>query len=44
MNFHIDTDFTEMEKRLKCYVDKGRVPGASEVQEQPMIAVNQTLP
>jgi hypothetical protein len=39
MNFHIDTDFTEMEKKLKCYVDKGRVPGASEVQEQPMIAV-----
>ncbi len=39
MNIHIDTDFTEMEKKLKCYVDKGRVPGASEVQEQPMIAV-----
>jgi hypothetical protein len=28
-----------MEKKLKCYVTKGRVPGASEVQEQPMTAV-----
>ncbi len=39
MSFHIETDFTDMEKKLKCYVDKGRVAGANEVKEQPMIAV-----
>lgn len=39
MNVNIDTDFSEMEKKLKCYVDNGRVAGASEVKEQPMVAV-----
>jgi hypothetical protein len=39
MSIHIDTDFAEMEKKLKCYVDKGRLASATEVQEQPMIAV-----
>ncbi len=39
MSIHVETDFAEMEKKLKCYVDKGRLAGATEVQEQPMIAV-----
>ena len=28
-----------MEKKLKLYIDKGRVPGAAELREEPMIAV-----
>jgi len=28
-----------METKLKCYVDKGRVPGAVEVREEPLIGV-----
>jgi hypothetical protein len=39
MNSHVDTDFTEMEKKLKCYVDKGRVAGSTEVRLEPMVAV-----
>ena len=39
MSVHVDTDFAEMEKKLKYYVDKGRLASATEVQEQPMIAV-----
>jgi hypothetical protein len=39
MNHNIDTDFSEMEKKLKCYVDKGRVAGGAEVREEPMISV-----
>jgi hypothetical protein len=39
MSIYTDTDFAEMEKKLKCYVDKGRLASATEVQEQPMIAV-----
>ena len=39
MNHNIDADFTEMETKLKCYVDKGRVAGGAEVREEPMIAV-----
>jgi len=35
----ITADFTEMETKLKCYVDKGRVPGAVEVREEPLIGV-----
>jgi len=30
----IGADFTDMEKKLKLYVDKGRVPGAVEVREK----------
>jgi hypothetical protein len=36
---HVDTDFAEMEKKLKCYVDKGRVAGSTEVRPDPMVAV-----
>jgi hypothetical protein len=39
MSIHVDTDFAEMEKKLKCYVDRGRLASATKVQEQPMIAV-----
>ena len=35
----IETDFTKMEMKLKCYVDKGRVAGGAEVREEPLIAV-----
>ena len=39
MNPKIDADFVEMEKKLKCYVDKGRVAGGTELREEPMVAV-----
>jgi hypothetical protein len=35
MNSAVEKDVTDMEKKLKCYVDKGCVAGASEVQEEP---------
>jgi len=35
----IETDFTDMETKLKCYVDRGRVAGGAEVREEPMISV-----
>jgi hypothetical protein len=35
----IGAGFTDMEKKLKLYVDKGRVPGAVEVREEPAISV-----
>jgi len=39
MSDEIGADFTDMEKKLKLYVDKGRVPGAVEVREEPAISV-----
>ena len=39
MTPNIESDLTEMEKKLKCYVDKGRVAGSAEVREEPMISV-----
>ena len=39
MNQAVEKDFTEMEKKLKCYVDRGRVAGASDAREEPMITV-----
>lgn len=39
MNHNLKADFAEMEKKLKCYVDKGRVAGGAEVREEPMISV-----
>lgn len=36
---NIEADFAEMERKLKLYVDKGRVPNAVEVRDEPMIAV-----
>ena len=39
MNPKIDADFVEMEKKLKCYVDKGRVAGGTKLREEPMVTV-----
>jgi hypothetical protein len=39
MNQKIETDFAEMETKLKCYIDKGRMVGAAEVRNEPLIAV-----
>ena len=38
MNERISEDLAEMEKKLCLYVDKGRVTGAVEVREEPVIA------
>ena len=38
MNDNVKADFAEMEKKLKVYVDKGRVTGAVEVREEPVIS------
>jgi hypothetical protein len=39
MNENIKADFAEMEKKLKFYMDKGRVTGSIEVREEPVISV-----
>jgi len=39
MSDNIKIDFAEMEKKLKFYIDKGRVTGAVEVKEEPVISV-----
>ena len=39
MNDNIKTDFAEMEKKLKFYIDNGRVTGAVEVEEEPVTSV-----
>jgi hypothetical protein len=39
MNDNIKTDFAKMEKKLEFYIDKGRVTGAVEVKEEPVISV-----
>ena len=39
MNLKVDTDIAEMEKKLRCYADKGRVAGSPEVRAEPIIAV-----
>jgi len=39
MNDRISEDLAAMEKKLSLYVDKGRVTGAVEVREEPVIAV-----
>ena len=39
MNSKVEADFAEMEKKLKCYVDKGRVAGHSELRDDPVVAV-----
>jgi hypothetical protein len=35
----IEIDFVEMENKLKCYVDKGRIAAGNQVKEEPLIAV-----
>lgn len=39
MTQKVEVDLTDMEKKLKCYVDKGRVAGGAEVRKEPMISV-----
>ena len=39
MDQKIEVDLTSMEKKLKCYVDKGRVAGSTEIRKEPMISV-----
>jgi len=39
MNSKVDADFVEMEMKLRCYVDKGRVAGGAELREDPLVAV-----
>jgi hypothetical protein len=39
MSHNLEADFAEMERKLKCYVDKGRVAGGAEVREEPLISV-----
>jgi hypothetical protein len=37
MNPAFENDFLDMEHKLKCYVDKGCLPGANETQEEPTV-------
>jgi hypothetical protein len=39
MDAKINEDLANMEKRLSMYVDKGRVPSAVEVREEPVTAI-----
>lgn len=39
MEKSLELDFAEMEKRLKCYVEKGRVAGATEAKEEPSVNI-----
>jgi hypothetical protein len=39
MTEKINVDLTDMEMKLKCYANKGRVVGSAEVRKEPMIYV-----
>ena len=39
MNQKVEVDLADMETKLKCYVDKGRVAGGAEVRTEPLISV-----
>lgn len=39
MNDNIKADFVEMEKKLRYYMDKGRITGSVEVREEPVMAI-----
>ncbi|MGD0643556.1 MAG: hypothetical protein ABSA75_01475 [Candidatus Bathyarchaeia archaeon] len=39
MEKSIEVDFVEMEHKLKCYIDKGRIAIGSQTKEEPLIAV-----
>jgi hypothetical protein len=39
MNSKVEADFADMEKKLKWYIDKGRVAGGAEVREAPLVSV-----
>jgi len=38
MNVNIKEDFADMGRKLKVYIDKGRVASSAEVREEPMIS------
>ena len=35
----MDDDFADLEKKLRCYVDKGRAAGVHEVRDDPSIGI-----
>ncbi|MEJ5326721.1 MAG: hypothetical protein WHU54_00510 [Candidatus Bathyarchaeia archaeon] len=39
MNQTLEPDLAEMEKKLKCYVDRGRVASGAEIIEEPLFYV-----
>lgn len=39
MSSAIKADFNDMENKLRLYVDKGRVPGSSEIREEPIVSI-----
>jgi hypothetical protein len=39
MNQTVEIDSVDMEKRLKCYVDKGRLAVSAEIRKKPIISV-----
>jgi len=39
MNQRVEVDLADMERRLKFYVDKGRVAGSAEVRKEPLISI-----
>jgi hypothetical protein len=39
MDQKLKVDLSDMEKKLRYYVDKGRVAGGAEVRKEPMISV-----
>ena len=39
MNQKVEVDLADMEKTLRCYVDKGRVAGNTAVRKEPLISV-----
>jgi len=39
LNKSLELDILEMENKLKCYVDRGRIASHSNVKEEPLIAV-----
>jgi len=39
MDPNVEIDFSNMETKLRCYVDKGRVASGAEVREEPMVNV-----
>ena len=39
MDASVEMDFSNMEAKLRCYVDKGRVASGAEIREEPMVNV-----
>jgi hypothetical protein len=43
MDQRIEVDLNDMEMKLKCYVDKGRVAGSAKIIKEPMISVKANI-